>query len=480
MAFRWSRAFGRAWRAGASRHGMAMGTVTCASLAAAPFTFTSHAPLKMESMSLEERVRHLEAKINLLEKDDEEVRAIEILKRRAKEHGLDIAGGTIRRSSSRFCLAVEHGDYNGTELFGVGTDRFIWMAFKPNSLGKVRIYSDNFPEAGVIEYTPGGVPPPQSPEIADTWARFAYGSDWVLHQNGFKPTTGFDAVLLGNIPGGGMSRSASLILNIILTTLDVNKASLPEGDFKIVKMACSCENDYVGTPCGNLDQIMIYYAKEGMGTRFNPKTNQVSYVPLGVDANDFRIAALDTGTVRHGLEKSTYAVRVKECIEFVDMLRKNGYAIDRLGDVKDKATYDKITSQFGSTHPELCKRLQYIYFAQERFEAMVAAWTKGDIETVGAIFRRDGVGLRDEYVISGPELETMVDVARTVPGVMGERMLGGGDKGAAGAILHTTAEQPLRDAVDCGYKRSHPDFADKCHVHVVKVCQGISVMEGLL
>jgi len=137
-------------------------------------------------------------------------------------------------------------------------------------------------------------------------------------------------------------------------------------------------------------------------------------------------------------------------------------------------------AQFGSKHPNLCARLEYIFFAQERFEAMVKAWAHGDIKQVGAIFRRDGIGLRDEYVISGPELETMVDVARTVPGVLGERMLGGGDKGAAGAILFPSAEDDLRKAVTNGYKRSHPDFADKCAVHVVKVCQGIEVMHGLL
>lgn len=88
--------------------------------------------------------------------------------------------------------------------------------------------------------------------------------------------------------------------------------------------------------------------------------------------------------------------------------------------------------------------------------------------------------LRDEYVISGPELETMCDVARTVPGVLGERMLGGGDKGAAGAILLVEAEEALRAAVENGFKRAHPEFASKCAVHCVKVCQGVDVLEGKL
>jgi len=435
-------------------------------------------PLKFET--LEERVRVLETKLRAMELNDlEEMRAIETIKMAAKQHGLDIAGGTVRRTSSRFCLGVEHGDYNGTELFGVGTDRFIWMGYKANDSGRIRIFSQNFPD-GVVEFRPGQVPAPRSASISETWARFPYGVEHVLRSSGFDTSRGFDAVLMGNIPGGGMSRSASLVINLMLTMLDVNQSSLPAEDFRIVKMAQQVENDYIGTPCGNLDQIMIYYARHGMGTRYDPKTNKVSYVPLGIDTNEFRIAALDTGTVRHGLEKTTYAVRVKECREFVALLQKSGYKVQNLGDIKDRKMYDEIMAKYRKSHPNLCERLEYLFFAQERFEAMVKAWREGNIEKVGAIFRRDGIGLRDEYQISGPELETMVNIARTIPGVVGERMLGGGDKGASGAILLPYAEQSLRNAVDTGYKRSYPQLADKCAVHVVRACKGVEVLEGLL
>ena len=71
--------------------------------------------------------------------------AVKKLKKLASEAKIDISGAKIRRSSSRFCLGVEHGDYNGTELFGVGTDRFIWLAYRPNGTNKVRLFSGNFP-----------------------------------------------------------------------------------------------------------------------------------------------------------------------------------------------------------------------------------------------------------------------------------------------------------------------------------------------
>ena len=396
----------------------------------------------------------------------------------AQDAKLDVAGGTIRRTSSRFCLGVEHGDYNGTELFGVGTDRFIWIAYKPNGTGQVRLYSGNFPDDGIIEFSLGAVPPPRSKDIADSWARFAYGVDYILEREGYSLTNGIDAVVYGNIPGGGMSRSASLTLNLILSILDANDISVDD-QLKIVDMAQMVENDYIGSPCGKLDQTMILFAKEGMGTHYDPATRSIRYVPFGGDADDFRIVSLDTGTVRPGLEKSTYAVRRAECDELVERAQSE-FGISCLADVKDQALYERIRERFSASDPHLCKRLDYIYHAQQRFYRMMDAWEHGDIATVGTVFRQDGIGLRDDYSISGPELESMCDIVRTVPGVLGERMLGGGDKGASGALVRADSVDALHQAVDTAYPRSHPAYADSYAVHICTFVDGVRVYTSAL
>jgi len=242
--------------------------------------------------------------------DDGQARAE--LKRLAKEAGLDVAGGRVRRTSSRFCLGVEHGDYNGTKLFGVGTDRFIWLAYKPNGTDRTRLFSGNFPGDGVVEYRSGETPGPLSPETADSWARFPFGVDFILRREGLRTDKGFDAVVIGNIPGGGMSRSASLTINLILAVVEVNRLKLGKDRMRIIDLAQAVENVYIGSPCGQLDQIMIYFAKAGMGTHYDPAARTIRYVPLGKKAIDFRIVSLDTGTVRPGLEKSTYKLRRAE------------------------------------------------------------------------------------------------------------------------------------------------------------------------
>ena len=397
----------------------------------------------------------------------------------AIDNAVDIKGGRIRRTSSRFCLGVEHGDYNGTELFGVGTDRFIWLAYKPNGTKKTRLFSANFPGDGVIEFELGNVPEPKSPDIARSWGRFAYGVEYILRREGYELSQGIDGVLYGNIPGGGMSRSASLSLNLILSLFDANNIEVEE-KIKIVDLAQAVENDYIGSPCGQLDQTMILFACEGMGTYYNPKDRSIEYVPIGSGATDFRIVVLDTGTDRPGLEKSTYAVRRAECEKLVSILQKAGYDISSLADIKDETVYKNIMGEFSVSHSDLCDRLKYIFNAQNRFYKMLEAWKTGDIETVGQIFRTDGIGLRDDYKISGPELETMCDIVRTEPGVLGERMLGGGDKGASGALVRAECIEDVRKAVDNAYPRSRPEFAGKHAVHVCKVVDGVKIFEGLL
>ena len=218
--------------------------------------------------------------------------ALEKIKQFARENKIDIAGGKVRRTSSRFCLGVEHGDYNGTELFGVGTDRFIWMAYKPNGTDKVRLFSGNFPNDGVIEFQLGNVPEPKSQANAHTWARFPYGADFILNRAGYKLTQGIDCVLYGNIPGGGMSRSASLSLNLILSLFDANNIEL-EDKMDIVDLAQAIENDYIGSPCGKLDQIMILFAKEGMGTYYNPAKRSIDYIKLGKKCEDLILEILE-------------------------------------------------------------------------------------------------------------------------------------------------------------------------------------------
>ncbi|NIA06657.1 MAG: hypothetical protein GWP14_03310 [Actinobacteria bacterium] len=92
-------------------------------------------------------------------------KAIEQIRKLADQTKINIKGGKLRRTSSRFCLGVEHGDYNGTELFGVGTDRFIWMGYRANNSRRIRLFSGNFPAEGLVEFNLGEGPRPKLAEL---------------------------------------------------------------------------------------------------------------------------------------------------------------------------------------------------------------------------------------------------------------------------------------------------------------------------
>jgi galactokinase len=186
-------------------------------------------------------------------------------------------------------------------------------------------------------------------------------------------------------------------------------------------------------------------------------------VPLGSAAPDFRIMALDTGTVRPGLEHSTYAIRRRECEQLLALLQP-AFALRSLADVRDAALHERIQRSLRPEHSQLGARLRYLFAANQRFPQLLAAWRAGDVATVGAIFRADGIGL----------LETMVDIVRAVPGVYGERMLGGGDKGASGAIVAAAAVPALRAAIAAEYPRRQPAYADRFAVHECGLATGIA------
>jgi galactokinase len=404
-------------------------------------------------------------------------RAFDAIIAAARTTGLDVSGAKVRRTSSRFCLGVEHGDYNGSELFGAGVDRFIWFAYNPNSSGRVRLFSANFPDDGVVEFQIGSEPDPKTGRVPKTWAKFPLGVSHTLAKNNFKLKTGMDGIIFGNIPGGGMSRSASLTINLILSFLDANGIPAP-GGFQTADLARSVENDYVGSPCGELDQVMILFAKEGMGVHYKPRSREVVYIPIPPNAPEFRLMVLDTGTERPGLENSTYVKRRAECENLLSIINGAGFKVANLADV-DAETFAAVSKLPAVRSSGLFKRLKYIFDATRRFPEMLDAWRTGDMAKVGGIFRQDGIGLRNDYEISGPELDAMCDIVRPIPGVLGERMLGGGDKGAAGAIVEAGVAAKVIRTVSKNYIKPFPALAGKFSAYALTTVDGIKSYDNI-
>ena len=169
----------------------------------------------------------------------------------------------------------------------------------------------------------------------------------------------------------------------------------------------------------------------------------------------------------------TYKIRRDECDQMKALLNeKFGYA--SLAEVSTSEKFTKAAAYIQEVAPASVGRLKYLYEAQTRFADTLEAWRSGDVEKVGNNFRADGIGLRDDYEISGPELETMCDIARSVPGVLGERMLGGGDKGASGALIQADAFDDLKSTIEATYPLCHPAFSNEFAIHSCRTVDGIT------
>jgi galactokinase len=168
-----------------------------------------------------------------------------------------------------------------------------------------------------------------------------------------------DAIVYGNIPGGGMSRSASLSLNLIESILELNGYfEIPRMD--IVNLAQMVEVDYIGSPCGKLDQVMIYFARAGMSTYFNPVNEHIEHFKLRGEINGYRVVCLDTGTKRAGLEVSTDKVRCQQCDRMNAFLHAElGRPLSEL--FKNKNHYRGAAQLLQSELPDCMPLLRYFF-----------------------------------------------------------------------------------------------------------------------
>lgn len=388
----------------------------------------------------------------------------------ARSAGLSVRGGFVVRASSRLCLSVEHGDYNGAPLFGTGIDRFLWLAARPNESRRARWFSANTPDEGVVELDLG------TRDEASTkgLSAFAKGAVAELRRDGIGVERGFDAVILGEIPGGGMSRSAALSLALLLAAARSNGVLVADR-MHLARLAQRVENAHVGSPCGLLDPLMIAHARADHGVLHDPTDDSVREVPWGAPDVPFAVLALDTGRSRHGLAQSTYPLRLQECQAMLERLRR-GRRVRSLAEAVAHCEADALRAELAD-HPEWQRRFDYLRGAAARFPRLVAAFGRGDAVEVGACFRADGLSLRDDYAISGPELETMCDLVRGLPGVHGERMLGGGDCGASGAIVDAAREVAIAEHVRREYPLRCPVFAGSFAVHACRTAEGLAYLD---
>ena len=323
----------------------------------------------------------------------------------------------------RVNLIGEHTDYNGGYVFPCALSFGTYAIARKIEAKKVRVFSTNFEGLGVIEFDLEGL----VYDKAQDWANYPKGVVKVFQDAGYVIDGGFEILFFGNIPNGaGLSSSASIELATCvvlkgLFNLDLDMVSM-------VKLSQKAENQFIGVNCGIMDQFAIGKGKEGKAILLDCNTLDYRYADIKLDGASIVIANTNK---RRGLADSKYNERRGECTRALEDLQKT---------LNIKALGELTVAQFEENKHLIVNdidrvRAKHAVYENERTKLAVKVLEEGNIERFGKLMNESHISLRDDYEVTGIELDTLVALAWEHEGVIGSRMTGAGFGGCTVSIV---------------------------------------------
>jgi galactokinase len=320
----------------------------------------------------------------------------------------------------------------------------------------------NFEESGIGESTLGNI----EEKITGDWRNYPKGIIWSFGQKGFKVDKGMDILYYGNIPNGsGLSSSASIevLTGFILKKLfgfDVTNQDLALiGQFS--------ENKYNGVNCGIMDQFAIAMGKKDSAIFLDTADLSYEYAPISLDGA--KIVILNTNKKR-GLGDSKYNERRAECEAALASLQTK-LAIKSLGELSEEE-FEANKSLIGDEVK--IKRAKHAVYENQRTIKAVEALKNNDINLFGKLMIASHDSLRDDYEVTGIELDTLVEEALKQEGVIGARMTGAGFGGCAVSIVKTENVEKFIENVGKAYEEK---IGYKADFYVVEIGDGPEVLK---
>jgi galactokinase len=352
-----------------------------------------------------------------------------------------------------------HVDYNDGLVLPVAIERELAVAFRRRSDRRVRVCSADFDgpaEFRIDHLAPGSVP---------GWAAYPAGVAWAMAGAGLE-LTGLDAAVAGDLPiGGGLASSAAL--EVAFAAALRHAAGLQLADLEMAKLCQAAENEFVGVRCGLMDQIAAACAREGHALLLDCRTLEYRHVPL---PSAVRIVVLCTGT-RHELAESAYNERRRECEEAVRRLAEIDDDIHSLRDV----TPEQLPWLLRHLPPPLDRRVRHVVGEIERVGLAAAALEQGEVERFGELMFASHRSSRDDYQVSTDELDSLVELARGAPGVIGARLTGAGFGGCTVSVVSAALADDFLTHVSKAYKKLYGRAPD---AFVSEAAPGATVEPG--
>ena len=352
-------------------------------------------------------------------------------------------------SPGRVNLIGEHTDYNGGHVFPCALSFGTYAIMAKRNDRKVRLYSMNFEDLGIIEFDLDNM----VYDKAHDWANYPKGVIKTFENHGHKTEHGFDILFYGNIPNGaGLSSSASLEVLMAVIINDLNNFDLDM--ISMVKMCQEAENKFIGVNCGIMDQFSIGMGTEGCAILLDCNTLEYRYSKINMEG--YKIVIGNTNKKR-GLADSKYNERRSECETALAQIQtvKN---INSLGELTEEE-FEEVKNVI--TDPIVRKRAKHAVYENQRTLKAVKALENNDLLLFGKLMSESHISLRDDYEVTGKELDTLVSLAWEMPGVIGARMTGAGFGGCTVSIVKEENVQYFIDTITEKYTEIigyAPDF----------------------
>jgi galactokinase len=345
-------------------------------------------------------------------------------------------------SPGRVNLIGEHTDYNGGHVFPCAISLGTYALVADRQDSKTRIYSMNQEGAGIIEFEMSGL----SYDSAKGWANYPMGVVKVFEDAGHKCSHGFDILIYGTLPNGsGLSSSASLE---VLTAVILNDAfSFGLDMVEMVKLSQKAENTFVGVNSGIMDQFAVGMGKKDCAIFLDCSTLEYRYSKIALDGASIVI----TNTNKpHSLASSAYNVRRAQCEHALNELKEVRPELATLGALTN-LEYDKLAGHI-SDHVERQRARHAVYENQRTLEA-VKALEANDVARFGELMDMSHVSLRDDYDVTGVELDTLAELAWEQEGVIGSRMTGAGFGGCTVSLVKDECIEAFKQNVEAAYEK---------------------------
>jgi len=341
----------------------------------------------------------------------------------------------VFRAPGRVNLIGEHTDYNLGFVMPVALDLACFAAIAPADNGLLRVYSGNMNESREwpVEEIAAAKP-------AGDWSDYVAGVAREIARAGFDVAP-CSLLVYSTVPvGAGLSSSAALEVSVALALLGGRLMS----PLELAKLCRRAENEFVGMPCGIMDQYISVFGREHAAVKIDCRSLEHEVIPLPGEAEFIAVNTM----VKHELGSSAYRERVAECAAAVAAVREREPAVGSLRDVSS----EMLAGLAGSMAAVPMQRARHVVSEDERVEAFVDASRAGDLDRMGELLTASHRSLQHDYQVSCEELDFLVETAMGIQGVYGARLTGGGFGGCTVNMVRPEDALPFQAAISHAYQ----------------------------